>query len=169
MKDRERILTHILQCITVHYADIDFSFSLKSKEFKEGSILIARTNFTPDKWRVAYFDHYDNEKYCVVVKDLITGKLCDYYNESFIEIKKEWVCKYELLIGKKYKIYQYCDKYRGRFHSLEFNDEDNTFTFKDRLPFHDEPDSSITMSIDLSLKEIKEKLLYSDSSDWVVL
>lgn len=170
MTDRERILTHVIQTMLIHKDEIKKNYFTKKSSYTKGNILIAITNYNPSNWTVSSFEYYDEEKGCCVVKDIVTGKLCNYYNESFAEIKKEWLSKYELLLGKKYKIYHYCDKYGtgfSRFYSLEFNDEDKTFTFKTRLPFHNEANSEIKLSMDLPLKKIREELEYGDS--WIEL
>ena len=169
MTDRERILTHLIQVMLTRKDEIERTFFHK-QPFTEGNILIAQTNYNPHNWTISIYDHYDKENNCYIVKDIVTGKLCNYYNESFTEIKIEWLSKYELLTGKKYKIYKYCKKYGTdylRFHSLTFDDETNTFTFKNRLPFHDEANMEITLSMNLSLKEIRKELEYGNS--WVDL
>lgn len=169
MTDRERILTHLIQTMLIHKNEFERTFFQK-QPFTVGNILIAQTNFRPHKWTISIYDHYDKENDCYVVKDIVTGKLCNYYNESFTEIKKEWLSEYELLTGKKYKIYSYCVKYGTdylRFHSLVFDEKNNTFSFKTRLPFHKEPSNEITLSMDLSLKEIRKELEYGNS--WVEL
>lgn len=163
MTDRERILTHIIQGLIIHHDDFKRSFLNKYTDFKKGDIIFANTSFEPHNWIISYFDHYDTERHVYVVKDLITGKLCNYWNESFSILNREWFSKYELLVGKQYKIYHCCDKYGGRFHSLEFN-EDMTFTFRNREPFHDEPFMEITLPCELAIKDIKNKLL--DGSNW---
>jgi hypothetical protein len=168
MTDRERILTHIIQIMVLHNDEIEHSYFGRKKEFEVGNVLIARPNFNPHNWTVSFYDHYDEEKDCYVVKDIVTGKLCNYYNESFVEIKTEWLSKYELLVGKKFKVYLYCKEYGtgdARFHSLTFDDENNTFTFKNRLPFHQKSYMSITLSMDLSLKEIRKEL--ESRNSWI--
>lgn len=169
MTDRERILTHLIQAMLIHKNEFERT-CFHNQPFTVGNILIAQTNFRPHNWTISIYDHYDKENDCYVVKDIVTGELCNYYNESFTEIKKEWLSEYELLTGKKYKIYSYCTKYGTgylRFHSLIFDEKNNTFNFKTRLPFHKEPSNEITLSMDLSLKEIRKELEYGNS--WVEL
>lgn len=163
MTDRERILTHIIQALAIHSEDFKKTYFNKPEDFKEGDIIIANTSFKPHNWVISQFVHYDTERKCYVVRDLVTGKLCDYWNESFSIINKKWLSKYELLVGKQYKIYACCDKYGGKFHSLNFNN-DGTFTFKNRELFETEPFCEITLSCELSMKDIKDKLL--DGRNW---
>ena len=104
MTDRERILTHIIWVVMHYSEEIHLTFLSNYAEFKKGDIIFANTSFEPHNFLVSYFDHYDTERHCYVVKDLVTGKLCDYRNERFTKIKTEWLNEYELLTGKKYKI-----------------------------------------------------------------
>lgn len=163
MTDRERILTHLIQVLMLHSGEIEKTYMRKHENFKEGDILFANTSFKPHNFIVSRFVHYDESRDCYVVRDLVTGKLCDYWNESFTVINSKWINKYELLVGKQYKIYDCCCKHGGRFHSLEFN-KDGTFTFRNREPFETDPFLEITLPCELAIKDIKNKLL--DGSNW---
>ena len=155
MTDRERILTALANTMLLHKDELPrFLFGGNKKEYTKGNILVAVTNCT-EKFSVSIFDHYDEELGCVVVKDLVSDKLCNYYNECFVEIPRDWVGKYTLLTGKKRKIFEAC---KFKLHSIEFDDEKKTVTVRNRLAFHDEPNEEITISTDLSLKEIKKQL-----------
>ena len=157
MTDRERILTVLTNEVVRHKDDLPrflYDFSGSKKEYTKGNILIALTNCN-NKFSVSIFDHYDEELGCVVVKDLVSDTLCNYYNESFIEIPRDWVGKYTLLTGKKRKIFEAC---KFRLHSVEFDDVNKTVTVRDRLPFDSEPNEEITISTELPLKEIKKQL-----------
>ena len=162
MTDRERILTVLTNVVTCHKDDLPrflYDFSGNKKEYTKGNILIALTNCN-NKFSVSIFDHYDEELKCVVVKDLVSDKLCNYYNESFVEIPRGWVGEYTLLTGKKRKIFEAC---KFKLHSIEFDDVNKTVTIRNRLAFHDEPNEEITISTELPLKEIKEQL---DFGEW---
>lgn len=168
MKDRERILTHICQTLIIHKDQINQPYFLKKKtEFAIGNILIARTNLTPSEFSVGYYNGYDKEKGCVLIKDLISDKICEWYNEIFIEIPIEFFSKYELLCGKKYKILSTIIKsiksWYYKFNELTFDDENETFTFSIRKPFTKDLVDSITLSQKLSLDKIKQSL-----EEWVI-
>lgn len=167
MTDRERMYSAIIHALVLHKDDWCHKLLFHHKgEYTKGNILVAITTISPNDWSVAYYDHYDKEKGCVVVKDMITGKLCNYYNETFFEMPSEWIGKYTLLTDKKYKIYKKCNEFLKesyyRFHSLDFDDKNKTFTFRLRKPFTDVAVEQITISTELSLKEIKEKLFYGE-------
>ena len=157
MTDRERILTVLTNTMLFHKDELPrFLFGGNKKEYTKGNILIATTNFS-HKFSVSIFDHYDEELGCVVVKDLVSDKLCNYYNESFVEIPRDWVGEYTLLTGKKRKIFEAC---KFKLHSVEFDDAKKTVTVRNRLAFHDEPNEKITISTELPLKEIKKQLYF---------
>lgn len=167
MTDKERIYSAVIKALLLHRDEWKDSFLFTHKgEYTKGNILVAMTTFEPNEWSVGYYDHYDEEKQCVVIRDMVSGRLCNYYNETFFEIPTPWIGKYILLTGKKYKIYRKCEEsLKGRwlrFHSLDFDDENKTFTFRLREPFKNFVSSQITMSTELPLKEIKQKLLYDD-------
>ena len=156
MTDRERILTVLANAMLLHKDDLPrFLFGGNKKKYTKGNILVAVTNCT-EKFSVSIFDHYDEELGCVVVKDLISDTLCNYYNESFVEIPRGWIGEYTLLTGKKRKIFEAC---KFKLHSIEFDDVKKTVTVRDRLAFHDEPDEEITISTELPLKEIKKTII----------
>ena len=52
---------------------------------------------------VGFIDHLEND--CVVIREIGSNRLCNYYNESFSVINKEKL-GYELLEGVQYKTYQ---------------------------------------------------------------
>ncbi len=159
MTDRERILTVLANAMLVRKDELPrFLFGGNKKKYTKGNILVAVTNCT-EKFSVSIFDHYDEKLGCVVVKDLASDKLCNFYNECFVEIPRDWIGDYTLLTGKKRKIYEAC---KFKLHSIEFDDAKKTVTVRNRLAFHDEPNEEITISTELPLKEIKKQLYFGE-------
>ena len=155
MTDKERILTVLANVIARHKDDLPrYLLTGTKKDYTKGNILIAVTNCT-EKFSVSIFDHYDEELRCVVVKDLVSDELCNYYNECFIEIPRDWIGEYTLLTRKKRKIFEAC---KFKLHSIEFDDVKKTVTVRNRLAFDSEPNEEITISTELPLKEIKKQL-----------
>lgn len=134
MKDKERILMAVITRIipglayTCHdYHDREkyiMTDMLNGIKLEKGDLVYANTSLYPNDFCVGFVDSVHENK--VVIREIGSERLCDYYNESFTKINKEKL-GYEILEGIQYKIYnkvlEAFSKYTGyctRFHSIEF-------------------------------------------------
>lgn len=133
MSDKERILMAIITRIIpgVLYAPFEEreeyikSYMFSRSELKTGDLVFANTSLIINDFVVGIIDHVENDY--VVIREIGSNRLCNYYNESFSVINKEKI-GYELLEGVKYKTYQKAlkafGKYTGywtRFKSISFD------------------------------------------------
>lgn len=133
MSDKERILMTIITRIIpgLLYSPYEKkdeyvkACMLKPSELRPGDLVFANTSFEINDFVVGIIDHVENDY--VVIREIGSNRLCNYYNESFSVINKEKI-GYELLEGVKYKTYQKAlkafGKYTGyltRFKSISFN------------------------------------------------
>ncbi|WP_024346570.1 hypothetical protein [Lacrimispora indolis] len=165
MTDKERILlviiSRVIPGLMMKISDKDEyvkGYMLGRGELKPGDLVLANTTIYPNEFMVSYVDHFDEEKDCVVVREIGSDKLCNYFNESFTIINKERL-GYEILEGKQYKTYQRVLKafgdyteYYTRFKSIEF--EGDNCTVKARKAFENDEILSITFD-HLKVKTIK--------------
>ena len=108
MSDKERILMAIITRIIpgVLYAPFEEreeyikSYMFSRSELKTGDLVFANTSLKVNDFLVGFIDHL--EKDCVVIREIGSNRLCNYYNESFSVINKEKL-GYELLEGVQYK------------------------------------------------------------------
>jgi len=158
MTDKERILMIIISRIIPGLMYSGFngrdeyvkSYMLEPSKLQYGDLVFANTSIYPNDFMVGFVDKIDNDLGCVVIREIGTKKLCNYFNESFSVINKEKL-GYEVLEGVQYKTYQKVlkafSKYAGyciRFKSISFdgdnciiqsrevfsNDLKNEWTFK---------------------------------------
>lgn len=132
MTDKERILMAI---ITRIIPELLYNFGKKEECVKsymlgpsgicKGDLVFANTSLAINDFVVGIVDHI--EKDCMVIREIGSNRLCNYYNESFSVINKEKL-GYEILEGVQYKIYQkvikafgkYTD-YHTKFRSISFD------------------------------------------------
>ena len=91
-----------------------------------GDLVFANTSIYPNDFMVGFVDSIKYD--CVVIREIGSDKLCDYYNESFSVINKDNL-GYEILEGVQYETYQKALKafsqyasYSSRFKSITFDD-----------------------------------------------
>lgn len=145
MSDKERILMAIITRIIpgVLYAPFEEreeyikSYMFRISELKPGDLVFANTSLKVNDFLVGFIDHLEND--CVVIREIGSNRLCNYYNESFSVINKEKL-GYELLEGVQYKTYQKALKafgnytqYWTRFKSISF--EGNMCSLQARKAF----------------------------------
>lgn len=147
MTDKERILMIIVSRIIPGLMYNNFnkrdeyvkSYMLEPSKLQHGDLVFANTSIYPNDFMVGFVEQIDNEQDCVVIREIGTKRLCNYYNESFSVINKEKI-GYEILEGIQYKTYQkvlktfskYAD-YCTRFKSISF--EGDTCTIQSRQMF----------------------------------
>jgi hypothetical protein len=150
MTDKERILmviiTRVIPGLTFcchTYEDKEKyikSFMLNRDGLEIGDLVYANTSIYPNDFSVGFVHSFEPD--CVVIREIGSDKLCNYYNESFTRIEKDNL-GYEILEGSKYKIYHKVLKalgeysnYGTKFKSIDF--EDNICTVQTRNMFSDE-------------------------------
>lgn len=135
MKDKDRILMVIITRIIPSlaycchdYKDIDKYIELNmlsGLELNKGDLVFANTSIYPNDFCVGFVEEQKDD--CVVIREIGSDKLCNYYNESFTRINKDRL-GYEILEGLQYKTYQKVLKafeytgYFTRFKSISFNE-----------------------------------------------
>lgn len=163
MRDKERILlliiTRIIPGLTIRtsnqeeYVRIDYLH----QKLNIGDLVFANTTIQPNEFMVGFV--HELKENCVVIREIGSNKLCNYYNESFSVINKEKL-GYEILEGLQYKIYQkvlkafeYLD-YSTRFRSINFSD--NTCTVTSRTVFENDKkgEASFQYNAKTTIKEI---------------
>ena len=157
MTDKERILMVIASriipglmcCYNIKERDEYVKSCLLHKEnLKRGDLVMASTTITPNDFMIGFVDRLDLENGCVVIREIGSKRLCNYFNESFYVINKSHL-GYEILEGIQYKTYQkvlkafgkYTD-YCTRFKSISFNG--NMCTVQSRRMFSNDTDNEWT-------------------------
>lgn len=174
MTDKERILMHIISTITINEVGNKHNrnkswfngnmFSLSKKDYKKGDISVAITSSIHgiNEFTVGSIEEIKDD--CVVIREFGTGRLCNYYNESFYTFDRNYFSPYELLEGKQFKIYKFLDKLMNdsdswcRFKSLQFNEDGTMARFEIREPFKDDCYESIVLDVSKSLRDIKRQI-----------
>ena len=157
MRDKERILmviiTRIIPGLTScmrNKEEYVHSCMLEPSRLKPGDLVMANTTITPNPFVVGFVNEVKDD--CVVIREIGSKRLCEYYNESFTIINKECL-GYEILEGIQYKIYQkvlkafseYTD-YSTRFRSIEFSGDVCTVT--SRMMFENEKKGEVSSIYD---------------------
>lgn len=167
MNDKERILMTIISrvipglCVKIRnpeeYVKINF---LGKADLQPGDLVLANTTIEPNDFMVAFVDHFDVVKDCVVVREIGSDKLCDYYNESFSAINKEKL-GYEVLEGVQYKTYKKALKafaeyanYTIRFRSISFENDICTLTARRMFENSEEFSVKFRYASKTTIKEI---------------
>lgn len=148
MTDKERILMAIITRIIpgLLYGSPNKreeyvkSYMLNSSGIRKGDLVFANTTLHINNFVVGIVDHIENNY--VVIREIGSNRLCNYYNESFSVINKDKL-GYEILEGVQYKIYQKVikafkkyNRYYTRFKSISF--EGNVCTVQARRAFEDD-------------------------------
>lgn len=134
MTDKERILMVIITRIIPSLAYLCNNYEDKKKyiqtdmlngiKLERGDLVYANTTIYPNDFCVGFVDSVQSDR--VVIREIGSKRLCDYYNESFTKINKEKL-GYEILEGIQYKTYQKVLKafsnvdYWTCFRSIEFD------------------------------------------------
>lgn len=133
MTDKERILMAIVTRIIPgifcsSYADREKyvkPYMLNISGLRKGDLVFANTSLQINDFIVGFVDHAESD--CVVIREIGSDRLCNYYNESFSVINKEKL-GYEILEGIQYKTYLKTVKafskytnYATKFKSISFN------------------------------------------------
>lgn len=133
MTDKERILMMIITRIIpglscgLRYNDGEYikSCMFAKNKLQNGDLVFANTTISPNKYMVGFVHEVKDD--CVVIREIGTQNLCNYYNESFTKINKEKL-GYNCLEGIQYKIYEKVLKafeytsYCTRFKSISFDE-----------------------------------------------
>ena len=131
MTDKERILMCIVTRIIPTLCAVGNCEDIITSSFTENpqkdDLVFAMTSIEPNEFAVGFYEHYDEDKECHVIREIGSNRLCNYYNERFSIINKEKL-GYEILEGTQYKTYQkvlkafgkYTD-YWTRFRSIDFD------------------------------------------------
>lgn len=181
MTDKERILMDVITRIIpgLLYGNFDEkekyvkSHMLNRSGLSKGDLVFANTSISINDFIVGFVDRL--EENCVVIREIGSNRMCNYYNETFSVINKDKL-GYEILEGNQYKIYQKVLKafgkyteYYTRFKSISFKKDicivqareayKNDLLFEISFPFN----SKTTIS---SIgKLLKEKESISKGSD----
>lgn len=132
MTDKERILSAIITRIipgllydsATEKSKYVKCYMLNCSDLRKGDLVFANTSIEINDFIVGFVDHIEDD--CVVIREIGSNRLCNYYNESFSVINKEKL-GYEILEGIQYEIYQKVRKafvkytlYCTRFKSISF-------------------------------------------------
>lgn len=136
MTDKERILMCIvMRIIPALYAagnyeekrNIITQTCFSTKNPKKDDLVLATTSIEPNEFAVGFYERFDEDKKCHVIREIGSNRLCNYYNEDFSIINKAKL-GYEILEGAQYKTYRKVlkafGKYTGywtRFRSIDFH------------------------------------------------
>lgn len=147
MKDKERILMLIITRIIPGLMYGGFrerneyvkSYMLEPSKLEKGDLVFANTSIIPNDFMVGFVERVDAERDCVVIREIGTDRLCDYFNESFSVVNKGKL-GYEVLEGVQYKTYKKVLKafdeytsYDTKFKSISF--EGDICTIQSRQMF----------------------------------
>lgn len=135
MTDKERILMVIVSRVIPGLA---YSMLPERDQYIEscmlcpdklqcGDLVFANTAFVPNDFMVGFVERV--ELNCVVIREIGSKRLCNYFNEGFTKINKERL-GYEILEGVQYQIYEKALKafskyaqYGTKFKSISFDDD----------------------------------------------
>lgn len=144
MRDKERILMIIISRIIPGLT----SCTAKKEDYIRPFI------FNTHEFMVGFVHEVKSD--CVVIREIGSKKLCNYYNETFSVINKEKL-GYEILEGVQYKTYQKVLKafskytsYSTRFRSIEFSS--NTCTVTSRIMFKNDKNGEISFEYNQKTK-----------------
>lgn len=147
MTDKERILmiiiTRIIPRLKHNFRNIEYiTPTLSHSELNKGDLVFANTTIVPNDFMIGFVEKVDIDNDCVVIREIGSKKLCNYFNETFTKINKSEL-GYQVLEGTQYKIYEkvlkafntYTD-YTTRFKSINF--DGNSCFVEGRIMFRDE-------------------------------
>ena len=112
-------------------------YMLGTSDLKPGDLVVANTTLEPNDFMVGFVHEVKSD--CVMIREIGSKKLCDYYNETFSILNKEKL-GYEILEGVQYKTYQKVLKAFSEytktptlFRSIEFSDDICTVTSRKKF------------------------------------
>lgn len=175
MTDKERILMTIITRIIPGLMYCGNSYEKRDKYVKSymldlnglenGDLVFANTSIYPNDFIVGFIHEIKPD--CIVIREIGSDRLCNYYNETFTKINKDNL-GYEILEGVQYKTYHKVLKafsdytgYATRFKSISF--DGNMCIVQSRIMFSDEAKYEIKFKYDSKTtiksigKLIKEK------------
>lgn len=175
MTDKERILMTIITRIVpgLMYCGNSYekreeyvkSYMLDTTGLESGDLVFANTSIYPNDFIVGFIHEIKTD--CIVIREIGSDRLCNYYNEMFTKINKDKL-GYEALEGIQYKTYYKVLKafsdyasYATKFKSISF--DGNMCTVQSRIMFADEVKYEIQFKYDSKTtiksigKLIKEK------------
>ena len=140
---------------------------LNKSGLKKDDLVYANTTIHPNDFMVGFIEEIKEDEDCVVIREIGSDKLCNYYNESFTKINKDRL-GYEILEGLQYKTYikvlKAFDEYTGyftRFKSISFDGKkcivQSRESFKNDLKFEIEFNYNSKTSIKSIGKLLEEK------------
>ena len=135
MTDKERILMTIITRVIpgLTYCCHSFedrekyvkSYMLSSEGLQKGDLVYANSSIYPNDFVVGFVNEIKPD--CVIIREIGSDRLCNYYNESFTVINKDNL-GYEILEGVQYELYQKTLKafskyarYSVKFKSISFD------------------------------------------------
>ena len=136
MRDKERVLLWLVNrlyanCLYARenltkWRDIQPGIFSNDNPLQVGDLVTTQTTFKVNDFIVGYVEEL--QKDCVVIREIGSKRLCNYYNESFMRIDKS-ILGYEILEGTQYLTYQKVLKafsnsahsYSYRFKSISFD------------------------------------------------
>lgn len=148
MTDKERILMTVITRIIPGLLYSPFnkreeyvkSYMLNTSELCKGDLVFANTSININDFIVGFVERIEDD--CVVIREIGSNRICNYYNESFSVINREKL-GYEILEGIQYKIYQKVlnafgryTKYHTRFKAISF--DGNICTVQARKAFEND-------------------------------
>ena len=112
----------------IKWRDIQPSIISNNNPLKVGDLVTTQTTFKPNDFIVGYVEEI--QKDCVVIREIGSKRICNYYNECFMRIDKE-ILGNEILEGIQYLTYQKVLKgfsnsdksYSYRFKSISFDND----------------------------------------------
>ena len=114
MTDKERILMCIVLRIipALYFAqnyeekrNIITHTDFFTRNPKKDDLVFATSCSKPDEFAVGFYERFDEDKKCHVIREIGSKRLCNYYNQDFAIINKKKL-GYEIFEGTQYKIYQ---------------------------------------------------------------
>lgn len=150
MIDKERILMALLTQIYAKamYAPMSTDkwkrmqpplFEPLQEHLFPGDLVMASTSWPPNPYMVGFVHKVENDH--IVIREIGSKRLCNYYNERFYKFDKD-IIGYEILEGVQYQIYLKAQKaianasYGFCFHSISF--DGNECALGIRKKFQDE-------------------------------
>lgn len=136
MTDKERILLCLVNSIyrralyaprdRYTWLDMQPGFITGQNPLQPGDLVTASTTIIPNEWMVGYVHEVKPDR--VVIREIGSDRLCDYYNESFYRIDKE-LLGYDILEGVQYQTFRKVEQafgettfsYSFRFKGISFD------------------------------------------------
>lgn len=176
MTDKERILMAIVTRIIpgllygsrAQCEECVESFFMHPERLQPGDLVYANTSINPNDFMVGFVDHVEANG--VVIREIGSQRLCNYYNESFTRINKDKL-GYEVLEGTQYrtwrkvlKAFKQYTRYSVRFKDIKF--DGRMCTVEARMMFQDDRlfEVSFPYTSKTTIKEIGQKLAEAEAA-----